>query len=527
MITVSQPLPNAVSVILLLIKKLKIQVSSFTIKKDLIDHPEYPNMLALSDCLTSWKIPNGAFLVEKDIKKIESLTFPFIAHMNVNGGKYIVVDAISNGYILFSNEKERNGSLTVDDFLKTWDGVILYAEKGEFSREVNYTQSLIKGLIINISPFFLPCVLILIIILRLSLLDITQAFLFLIIVKIFGLILSGFLSMHSINSNNTFINKLCSLGNKSDCNTILKSKAAKLTNWLTWSEVGLFYFSSSLLLLLVIPSSLELMRWYNILCLPYTIFSIGYQLKVKNWCTACCLVQLVLWLEASIFYFGNIFFKYSFSFELLPIIGYILLPIATWIFIKPYFINAFQVEPLKEQLKKFKYSKELFSQFMRAQKKYAPVDNIRPIILGNPEAETVITVVSNPFCDPCRITHQLIDQWVNERDDIQIKLLFVISEDDDDEATMFAKHMNALQALYGNVIVMQALNDWYNRKSKKYVFWSDKYPVTFNNEINITMKNQKEWMDRASIAYTPTILIDGYELVSPYKLEDVKYLILT
>ncbi|MCX2485013.1 vitamin K epoxide reductase family protein [Pedobacter sp. MR2016-24] len=509
-------------------KKLRIQVSSFTIKKDLIDHPEYPNMLAMSDCLTSWKIPNGAFLVEKDLKKIESLTFPFIAHLNVSGGKYIVVDAISNGYISFSNEIERNGSLKIDDFLKMWDGVILFAEKGEFSREVNYTQSLIKGFIINISPFFLPCVLILIIILRLNLLHTTQAFLFLIIVKIFGLILSGFLSMHSLNSNNTFINKLCRLGNKSDCDKILKSKAAKLTNWLTWSEVGLFYFSSSLLLLLVIPSSLELMNWYTILCLPYTIYSIAYQLKVKNWCTACCLVQVVLWLEASIFYFGNIFFKYSFpfTFELLPIIVCILLPIAAWIFIKPYFINAFQVEPLKEQLKKFKYNKELFSQFMMAQKKYSTVDNIRPIILGNPEAETVITVISNPFCDPCRITHQFIDKWINERNDIQVKLLFVISGDDD-EGTMFAKHMNALQAHHGNEIVMKALNDWYNRKSKRYVFLSDNYPVTFNNEINITMKYQKEWMDRASIAYTPTILIDGYELVSPYKLEDVKYLILT
>ena len=163
---------------------------------------------------------------------------------------------------------------------------------------------------------------------------------------------------------------------------------------------------------------------------------------------------------------------------------------------------------------------------MMAQKKYSTVDNIRPIILGNPEAETVITVISNPFCDPCRITHQFIDKWINERNDIQVKLLFVISGDDD-EGTMFAKHMNALQAHHGNEIVMKALNDWYNRKSKRYVFLSDNYPVTFNNEINITMKYQKEWMDRASIAYTPTILIDGYELVSPYKLEDVKYLILT
>jgi hypothetical protein len=38
-------------------------------------------------------------------------------------------------------------------------------------------------------------------------------------------------------------------------------------------------------------------------------------------------------------------------------------------------------------------------------------------------------------------------------------------------------------------------------------------------------EKQKEWCDMAEIAFTPTILVNGYKLPEPYRLDDPKYLI--
>ena len=120
--------------------------------------------------------------------------------------------------------------------------------------------------------------------------------------------------MQSLNANNPFVKNLCSLGGKNDCNAILKSDAAKVTSWLSWSEVGFFYFFGSLLSLLLASSSLPLLAWLNLFALPYAIYSIAYQYRHKNWCVLCCCVQALLLLEALAFLSNQNFQLSAFTF---------------------------------------------------------------------------------------------------------------------------------------------------------------------------------------------------------------------
>src|SRR6202012_5749326 len=88
---------------------------------------------------------------------------------------------------------------------------------------------------------------------------------------------------------------------KSSCNAILSSGAPKIFKWLTWSEVGFFYFAGTWLLPLFGGHScaiLQMLAVLNIISLPYTFYSIYYQARVaKEWCVLCCTVQGLLWLE--------------------------------------------------------------------------------------------------------------------------------------------------------------------------------------------------------------------------------------
>lgn len=102
-----------------------------------------------------------------------------------------------------------------------------------------------------------------------------------------------------MDKNNPLLQKVCTGIAKGDCNAVLTGKQAKLFSWLSWSEVGFFYFTGCLLVLLfsanTLNNSIALIAWLNILSLPYTIFSIYYQWRVaKQWCVLCLVVQALL-----------------------------------------------------------------------------------------------------------------------------------------------------------------------------------------------------------------------------------------
>jgi len=79
---------NAFSVLVALVKKLNIRVSSETINSCLHDHPDYPGLLSLGDCLTEWKIPNSAYRIDQSDYNPADLSFPLIAHLKKPGNLF-------------------------------------------------------------------------------------------------------------------------------------------------------------------------------------------------------------------------------------------------------------------------------------------------------------------------------------------------------------------------------------------------------------------------------------------------------
>jgi protein-disulfide isomerase len=516
---------NAVAVLIALIKKLNIRVSSGTIQNCLNDHPDYPSLLALSDCLTEWKMPNSAYQIDKNEYDPADLSFPLIAHLQ-KSGQFILINSIANGRVIYTDGRKTNAAMPEQEFLSQWAGVVLYAEatpeSGEKEYKVQRFKDILNGLRI---PALVTAVFagILYVFFQYS---VTWVFTVLSIITLAGLIVSTLLLMYSVNASNPFVQNLCSLGKKNDCNAILKSKEAKVTGWLSWSEVGFFYFSGTLISLLLVNNAVPFLAVLNLCCLPYTFWSVWYQYKAKNWCVLCCTVQALLWLQFIVFAAGV---GYAVPVpELKTIIALVIsfsIPIVIWAFVKPFMLKAEQLAPLKQQLKKFKYNSDLFNQVLTNQPRFSVPNDIMPIVLGNAEAETVITMVSNPFCGPCATTHKILDQWLNTRNDIQVKIVFTTANHDDDPKTKVARHLTALSLLEDRSKVEQALNDWYDSTKKDYDTWAKNYPIHVNGEMEQVTQKQKEWCTLTEITFTPTILVNGYKLPDPYRLDDIKYLL--
>ncbi|AZI24113.1 hypothetical protein EA772_01670 [Pedobacter sp. G11] len=518
---------NATEVVDVLLKSLNIKVSSGTVKKTLEDHPEYPSLLAISDSLKEWHVENDAYRIDKEDYNPSDLLYPFLAHTQHKGGMFIIVNKIENGQVVYSDEDKKNGVISEESFLKAWTGVALYAAAKPTSGEKRYFSNKLQDSF-GIAKFpLLIMVLFMAIWFSMDKQQLTSGYVISIFLKLIGVGVSVLLLLHSIDANNPLVQNLCSLGSKNSCNAVLKSDAAKLTSWLSWSEIGFFYFTGSFLSLLLVPSSAPVIVWLNIFALPYTIYSLSYQYSRRNWCLLCCTVQAILLAEfLSNFFTGSILNPGSLDDRLIIEIALcFLIPILVWSALKPFFTKATLIAPLKNQLKKFKFNSDLFDEALRKQPSYAVTDDLMPIRLGNPEAQTIITIVSNPFCEPCAKAHRVIDEWLTYRDDIQLKIIFSTADHDDDQKTMVSRHVSALSLSNDPALLERALNDWYGQNKKKYENWAQKYPVELGDNVSQVTQRQKEWCEMADISVTPTVLVNGRKLPEAYRLEDIKYLL--
>ena len=85
-------------------------------------------MLAVSDVLTALDVENTAFRV--GFEQLESVPFPFIAHVHSNGGEFVTVAEAKNGSYYLSTEKWDKHRLSADEFKKVFGGTVLVAEAG-------------------------------------------------------------------------------------------------------------------------------------------------------------------------------------------------------------------------------------------------------------------------------------------------------------------------------------------------------------------------------------------------------------
>lgn len=523
---------NTTVVLTQFIRSLEIPVTRKGINDELQKHPNYNSLLAVSDVLNNWHIPNAAYELTFDEVLAAQISDAFIAF--VLGREFVVVSHLDDNYAIVSNEKWNNHRLTTEEFKKMYSGSILVAEKEEVSGEADYGVKHRKEVMNDLR---LPVVIGGGIIILLAFLLLHSSYLAtftwqiaaLTLFKTAGLVTAVLLLIQSIDTNNPLIQKLCGGDNNKNCNAILSSKAAKLTDELSWSEMGLFYFAGTWLVLLFSNGQtpiLQMLAILNIVSLPYTFYSIYHQWKVaKQWCVLCCTVQGLLWLEFFAFLPSMMYGVQTPSLVQWSSLAIGMgAPILTWIFIKPYLLLSKQISPLKNQLRTFKYNTELFQKLINEGVKYGLPSDEHSLIIGNREAENVITMVSNPFCQPCAKAHKGLE-WLNGREDIKLQVVFSTANDENDPKTQVATHLLSLQQRQDDISLKKALDDWYEQKHKNYDAWAKEHPLAEKIAANEALKINQEWCKMTEVTGTPTLFINGRKIPQNYQPEDLKYFI--
>lgn len=522
------------------VRLLKVKVNNTTVNETLQNHPDWPSLLCISDSLNKWNIPNGAGKI--DAGDINQLPVPFIANTYDSETPLAIVTNITDTTVeVYQKNYNRTNTETKEEFLKKWSGVYLIAEPNQHSGEPKYEinkRKVFFNALIPVTAFAALVILSLVLVAKIAegidtaIAFSVTAFYVQYLILLSGVIVTALLVWYEMDKNNPLLQKVCTGIAKGDCNAILTGKQSKLFSWLSWSEVGFFYFTGGLLVLLfaenAVINSIALIAWLNILALPYTAFSVWYQWRVaKQWCVLCLAVQALLAFGAiNVIVNGLLFLPLPILYIVNNILLF-LLPVLLWYAVKPHILNLQEAKNTKREYLRIKFNTEIFDALLKKQKRITASADGLGISLGNPAGANTLIKVCSPYCGPCAKAHPKIEALLEQHDNLQVKIIFNAPNEEDNVMTKPVRHLLAIDGKKNEAITKKALDDWYLAEKKDYDLFASKYPM--NGELlkqGDKMKAMSKWCKQMEVKVTPTIFINGYQLPDAYSIEDLQYFLL-
>ena len=518
------------------------------------EHPHKYNLYGISKMLSDYKIRNAATRIDDKEKNLFNIELPFVAHA---GGDFVVVNGLTtnllkeNGGSPAFEELEgavhfiRNGkqiSIPVSQFIQSWSGVILLTETSLDSIEPDYKAHRKKDLFILAQQAIVAVAGIFILgiayinniylshispISPYSVLGITL----LIFVNLIGIYICYLLVLKQMQIHSRYADKICTLFSKSDCNNVLESDAAKLWDVFGWSEIGLGYFVANVFVLLFLPHLITYAGIINILSLPFTVWSVWYQkVKARQWCPLCLIVLVLLWS----YFLLNCLFGYlqipTYSISEILLTGCIFtISILALNLLIPKLSEGNQVESLRQEINSIKANDEVFKSLLLQQSFYEVNKMDSQILFGNLDAKLVITILTNPFCNPCAKMHTRIDKLINRRGEsnsptkkTNVCIQYIFSSFN--ESLEYAnRNFIAIYLEKGKDAAWQLYSAWFEKgKSLKEAFFDDLKLDMTNPAIEAEFQKHEAWKKKTQLRATPTILVNGYKLPENYKIEDLQ-----
>jgi uncharacterized membrane protein len=512
-----------------LLKLTKVKVTSTTLKNKLLQHPDFPTLVSLSDVLTDVKVDNMATRINP--YQLAEIPLPAIAHFE-DGSGYATIHKIADNQVEWLHDKMGIRRESIADFSQKWQGITLLAQPNENSGEENFTKNRRFEIIEKLRNPFIMSGLFLILgyfiwhnFSNISI-ENTDNFYAFLVAKFIGVIVSSFLIWYSIDANNSFLRSVCEINSKTNCGNILNSEAAKILGWLTWSEIGLFYFTGGFLALLFsnnLTETLLILKWLNVLALPYTVWSVYYQgFVAKEWCVLCLTVQVLLWVE---------FFtlsKISFSLNSEMIDSFIHLSLCflsvtvLWAFIKKPLQNSGRFDEVYNTFQKLKFDPDYVKGLLSKERMLPPIfEGMKVLRMGNPEAENTITLILNPTCESCSQNFEKTQKLLRENPQFNCIAIFATSQNPNDIDVFVLKSILSLPFEQ----MEKATEKWFQNIKQDKNIWKKSLDIgEFSEDVHQQIIFYSRWLELSSIVSVPTILLNTIELPSVFDISDIENL---
>lgn len=483
------------------------------------EHPHRYDLYGLSDMLSVYKIQNMGVQVED--KNLSELAVPFVAHVS---NDFVVVKRITGNTVDY-NWRGKQISVPMEDFKGLWSGIALVSEITKDAVEPEYEKHKRREWFDSAQK--LGVIMMLAVLLGLGCFENhlfsswISCLLFIICLAGIGVTYLLLLKQGKVQSEYT--DKICSLFKQGDCNSVLESEAAKLWGVFSWSEIGLGYFISSLILVVFYPQWMPYLILISFLSLPYTGWSVWYQYRIaKQWCPLCLSVLLLLWAMAVVNMCGEWRLPDFGLREMFSVAILYLLPFLSLHLLAERWFSSKQLENVKYELNNLKASENVFLSQLEQQPHYEVNEVTSQIIWGCPKATLRITVLTNPHCNPCAQMHKRIGALLKEMQD-RVCVQYIFSSFNK-ELEVSARFLIAVYQQEESKRAEAIYGEWF--AGKKYL--GETYIMQFGYDLESEAVNQElckhnDWQYKNRLTATPTVLVNGYQMPDNYKIEDMRH----
>lgn len=509
-----------INVIFYYLKKEMIPIDKIEFEFQIQSHPDYPSLLSISDTLAFFNIDNGA--IRLPFSEIDLLPNFFIAYLKVEleSPKLFFVEKRGDNWFYTKDKKAE--LISKDDLEKRWEDVVLLVEKSDETFESN-TKNSDFSWIFSILPLSL-----FVIFLFLNK-DTWQSKLFFVF-PIFGIILSIGALKDLFGAKSEILTKFCNITSSTNCSTVVNSSKWKLFDFLNFSDLSIVFFSSQFLGLLISVFSntsqefLGVQKLLLLFSIPLLLVSLYYQKFVeKKWCPICLLIIFLISIEICFLY--NI--KFSYSIKDLFLFGFLFFTIFyVWKLLKSILIKQKELKEFQMKANRFQRNYRLFKSMLLSKNNKVELPNT-PIVLGNQNSETTITIITNPFCGHCVKAHETINRILEKHhNDLQVCIIIKADIDYENEDTkdFFRSLLNSYFEQGGDKF-NKLLHEWFQNKDLKKWLQKNKSENINIMKIDVIYSNLYSWCNKNQYNYTPAIFINGYEYPSIYERSDIIYFI--
>jgi len=352
----------------------------------------------------------------------------------------------------------------------------------------------------------------------------------------------GLIVMHGFGKSNKITEQLCRVdGRGNGCDRVLNSGAGKFWEGVGISDIGLIYFATLFLFLLLGSIHNFSSQVILVLSIPastafvFTFFLFWYQWRiVKAWCRMCLIVSGLVWLQLGLLtaFIGSI---YNIGFPLfretiqgcLTLLLLSVVIASCWLPVKIVILKANDGDKSEIDLMKWKRNPNIFFSLLRQQRM---VDDTRlwkdDIVLGNLSAQLQIIVACNPYCGPCAKAHEQFHELLTVYgSQFGLTIRFTVKAlDSDDKKTIAVSNILKAWKNYSQGRIKgerEPVADWFSEMDvekfkRKWIGGSEG-----EENVDELLNRHNQWWKKTTIAFTPTVFMNGFEMPEQYKVNDL------
>lgn len=519
---------NAFFTLKMLFESKKVCITSTTLKSKLLQEPTFPSLLSLSNVLTDFRIYNVPIAIKPE--QLTKIPLPTIAYCD-NGIGYVTINKVENNQVELYHDQLGIVKESIADFTQKWQGLILIVKPNGNTKEDNFEANFTFE---KVQKFRMPFIygsfaLILGYFILYSSNNFTQSYIdsFYVIslIKIVGLMFSMILISFSIYGDKSIVDgdsALTSIKNNLIKSLILENR--RIFGWLNWSEIGLIYFIVGLFSLFLIRGNdgLVILKCFNLITIPYTLWAIHYQITViRKWCLICTGSMILLWSE----FYGLVnipllLHRNDSSPINITLINLLLVTVG-WVFIKKHLVSSINNEELYYSLQRTKFSNEYVKSLFNNNQSLIPFfKEMQAVLVGNVDAEHSLLAVLNPNSHLCAIKFNELVLLSTSNTKINCKIILVPDSPND---LLGIKIISNILNLPGEERLL-ALSNWF--KQPNFKKWNFSNIKAGGDRLSVSVNENINWAFLSRISLTiPTIFFNNNILPSIYTTKEIPTLL--